>query len=160
MRMVRARGCRRAVGWLLSLAVVAGCGLLADDGDGRDAARRSEVLLSADPGWEGAVEIDSLRWLPAMPLERPDPGTEQLEGTFAARFVNTAARRVQVRYELRFLDEDAVLLDAFFPFGQPVVLDSTQTRRVSGEFRLDLLSTQVELLATMVLAARVTAPEP
>jgi hypothetical protein len=144
---------------LAAAAVAAGCGLLSG-GDPGAAVHRSRVLLDADPGWATAVQIDSVSWLPAMPAPGPDPQSQELVGDFAARFVNTEARRVQVRYQLRFYDEDAVLLDDFFPFNQPVVLDSAECRWVRGEFSLDLPAADVGLLATMELAARIRAPEP
>jgi hypothetical protein len=148
----------RLLAGFLTALLAAGCGLLSA-GDSRGAAHRSRVTLSEDPGWEGTVRIDSVRWLPAMPLEQPDPQAQELEGDFSARFANMGSRRVQVRYQLRFYDEDAVLLDDFFPFNQPVVLDSLATRTVSGQFRLDLSAADLDLLATMELAARVAAPE-
>ena len=145
---------------ILAALWLAGCGLLDGAARPQDFDRRSLVVYEPDPGWEEAVLIDSVSWLPVFVGAGYDVNPGRTEGTFAARFVNLTGRRVQLRYELRFYDADAFLMDAFFPFGQPVLLERHETRWIRGDFTLDLSSDDALWLTTMELAARVTAPAP
>ncbi|MEW6750226.1 MAG: hypothetical protein AB1505_04530 [Candidatus Latescibacterota bacterium] len=114
----------------------AGCDLTSNPGGPGRVAPRMEVVVEPEAGLEGAVQIDSLSWRP-LPVELgPDLDVAFFEGTFSARFVSLAQREVEVRYDLRFLDEDGFLVDRFIPFGQPVRLPAGQVRRVSGEYSL------------------------
>ena len=120
---------------------------------------RSEVEFVEDEGLEGSVSIDSLTWLPFLP--QPGLGTTaEFEGIFAAVFSNVGEETVWVRYDLRFFDQEEFLIDAFIPFGQPVVLNAGETRRVEGNFliRTDDLR-DFERLALMRLVARIRRPE-
>jgi hypothetical protein len=142
-----------------SALCLAGCGLNQEPAGSRALERRSEVVYQEEEGLEGAVRIDSLGWRPflfGMALEGP----VEVEGLFAARFTSLAQTRVQVRYDLRFFDADEFLIDAFIPFGQPVVLEPGQVQSVEGEFRIRAPEARdLERLALMRLVARVRRPD-
>jgi len=111
-----------------------GCGLAGDSTRPRDIVRRSEVSYQeVAVGLEGAVLIDSLEWLPFLPFPGSG-GIFEVEGAYAAIFKNSAADSVQVRYDLRFFDDEESLVDAFIPFGQPVLLAAGERRIVQGDF--------------------------
>lgn len=144
---------------LLGLVLVAGCALLKGATGPDDVERRTEIVLEPVAGWEGVVRIDSVSWLPAFADIGGQPSEDRLEGTFAARFTNLSARRVQVRYDLRFYDPDEFLIDIFFPFGQPVMLTEGEVRWVKGEFYLDVGAKTAQWLAVMRLVACPGPPE-
>ena len=147
------------VGFVLAL-FLAGC-FAGDDGfsgNGERQALRSEVEFVHDEGLEGSVVVDSLAWLPYVPV--PGFGGAEFEGIFTAEFRNVGKNRVWVRYDLRFFDWEGFLVDAFIPFGQPVELEAGEAERVEGEFRVraeDLRD--FERLSTMRLVARVRWPQ-
>jgi hypothetical protein len=146
---------------VLAMVWMTGCGLLDGATGPGSFQRRSVVLYEPAAGWEEAVLIDSITWLPAFVDTGYDMGMDQtVDGTFAARFVNLTERRLQLRYELRFYDPDDFLMDSFFPFGQPVQLEGNETRWIRGDFALDLSMDEALWLATMQLVARATAPTP
>ena len=67
---------------------------------------------------------------------------------------------VWVRYDLRFLDQEKFLIDAFIPIGQPIVLNPGETRRVEGDFLIRTDDPRdFERLALMKLVARIRRPE-
>ena len=147
-------------GTLICGLLMMGCGLVGDTTRPRDVERTSEVVFqTVADGLAGYVSIDSLEWVPFLPLPLSN-GTFEIAGGFAAVFRNSGPDSVGVRYDLRFFDDEETLVDAFIPFGQPVVLASGQRRVVQGEFILrtgDLY--QTEHLAHMQLVARVRNPE-
>ena len=119
----------------------------------------SEVEFVEDEGLEGSVSIDSLTWLPFL----PQPGfgeTVEIGGAFVAVFRNVGESTVWVRYDLRFFDQEEFLIDAFIPFGQPVILSAGETRRVEGDFLIRTNDPRdFERLALMRLVARIRRPE-
>ena len=118
----------------LFFALLVGCGLAGDSTRPRDITRRSEVSYQeVAAGLEGAVQIDSLQWLPFLPFPGSG-GLFEVEGAFAAIFSNAAEDSVQVRYDLRFFDDEESLVDAFIPFGQPIRLAAGERRIVRGDF--------------------------
>ncbi|MFT5087645.1 MAG: hypothetical protein ACI906_002369 [Candidatus Latescibacterota bacterium] len=143
----------------LFFLLLAGCGLAGDSTRSRDTVRRSEVgYQEVAVGLEGAVRIDSLEWLPFLPFPGSG-GIFEVEGAFAAIFNNSAADSVQVRYDLRFFDDEDSLVDAFIPFGQPVLLAAGERRIVQGEFlvRTDdaIQASRLELLRLVARVRRV-----
>ena len=120
---------------------------------------RSEVEFVEDEGLEGSVSIDSLTWLPFLP--QPGLGTiAEFEGIFTAVFSNVGEETVWVRYDLRFFDQEEFLIDAFIPFGQPVILSAGETRRVEGDFLIRTDDPRdFYRLALMRLVARIRRPE-
>lgn len=143
----------------LFFLLLSGCGLAGDSTRPRDIARRSEVSYQdVAVGLEEAVRIDSLEWLPFLPFPGSG-GIFEVEGAFAAIFKNSAADSVQVRYDLRFFDDEDSLVDAFIPFGQPVLLAAGERRIVQGEFlvRTDdaIQAARLELLRLVARVRRV-----
>jgi hypothetical protein len=125
-------------------------------------ALRSEVeFIEVDEGLESSVQIDSLIWQPFLPL--PGSGLEgsgDFDGAYQAVFRNVGMQEVWVRYDLRFFDREEFLLDAFIPFGQPVVLAAGEVKKIEGEFRVRLGDPRdIELLSLMRLGARVRWPD-
>ncbi len=119
--------------WLLVAWALCGCGLVGDASGPRDIKRRSEVVYEEEAGLEGAVRIDSLQWLPLLPFPGSG-GLVEVEGVFAGIFVNVVDEQVLIRYDLRFFDDREWLVDAFIPFGQPVVLAAGERLLIKGEF--------------------------
>lgn len=139
------------------LILLAGCGLMRDP-TGPHPLRTTQVILEPEAGWEGTVRVDSVQWLPIISDRGTDGYTDETEGTFIVWFANLSERQVQVRYELRFYDDDDFFLDHFFPFEQPLRLDPGERRRVNGMFRLGISLHDAIRLATMRLVVRPGAP--
>ena len=139
--------------------LLAGCFAAGDGPSDPVDTLRSEVEFVEDEGLEGSVLIDSLTWLPFL----PQPGlstTAEFEGVFAAVFSNVGEETVWVRYDLRFFDQEEFLIDAFIPFGQPIILSAGETRRVEGDFLIRTDDPRdFEWLALMRLVARIRRPE-
>jgi hypothetical protein len=147
------------IGAILMGLALAGCFAGEDGVGGEREALRSEVVYEEDEGLEGSVVIDSLAWRPFLPLPGLGGGAE-FEGAFTGVFENAGTQRVWVRYDLRFFDREDFLIDAFIPFGQPVVLEAGETKRVEGEFRIRAGDPRdFERLSLMRLVARVRWPE-
>ena len=146
------------VGFVLILMLM-GCFAGNDGVRGERVALRSEVGFEEDEGLVGSVVVDSLAWRPFLPLPGVG-GTVEFEGAFVVVFRNTGEEKVWVRYDLRFFDREEFLVDAFIPFGQPVVLDGGAVERVEGEFRIRAGDPRdFERLSLMRLVARVRWPE-
>ncbi len=146
---------------LTCAALVTGCSLAGDATRPRDITRSSEVRFQEiEEGLKEHVGIDSLEWVPFLPLPLSN-GTFEIAGAFAAVFRNAGPQPVHVRYDLRFFDDEDALVDAFIPFGQPVSLTPGQRQVVRGEFTLRTADVyQTERLALMQLVARVRHPQP
>ena len=127
----------------------------------REALRSEVEFVEVDEGLESSVQIDSLIWQPFLPL--PGSGLEgsgDFDGAYQAVFRNVGRQEVWVRYDLRFFDREEFLLDAFIPFGQPVVLAAGEVKKIEGEFRLRLGDPRdIELLSLMRLGVRVRWPD-
>ncbi len=120
---------------------------------------RSEVEFIADEGLEESVVVDSLIWIPFLP-HLGFGSTTEFEGGFSGVFRNVGTTEVWVRYDLRFFDREEFLIDAFIPFGQPVVLAGGETAKVAGEFRIRSEDPRdFERLSLMRLVARIRWPE-
>ena len=147
-----------SMGIALTLLLV-GCFATEDSPSDAVDVLRSEVEFVEDEGLEGSVSIDSLTWLPFLP--QPGLGSvAEFEGVFAAVFSNVGTETVWVRYDLRFFDQEEFLIDAFIPFGQPVVLNAGETRRIEGDFLIRTDDPRdFEWLALMKLVARIRRPE-
>lgn len=146
--------------WVVLASFLMGC--LAGDGGvgggGKGRELRSDVEFVHDEGLEGSVVVDSLGWLPFVPV--PGFGGAEFEGFFVVDFRNVGEERVWVRYDLRFFDREDFLVDAFIPFGQPVELEAGETERVEGAFRVRAADPRdFERLSLMRLVVRVRWPE-
>lgn len=120
--------------------------------------RTQLVIESAPAGLEQAVVVDTASWFPAALVPAGDELVE-VEGPFRIVFRNTSTRTVELRYDLRFLDEDGFLIDRFIPFGLPVVLGARQQQVEEGTFVVRARpGTSRFDLASMRIAARLTAP--
>ena len=130
-------------------------------GSDREALRSEVEFVEVDEGLESSVQIDSLIWQPFLPL--PGSGLEgsgDFDGAYQAVFRNVGTQEVWVRYDLRFFDREEFLLDAFIPFGQPVVLAAGEVKKIEGEFRVRLGDPRdIELLSLMRLGVRVRWPD-
>ena len=139
--------------------LLGGCFASEDGPSGEVDMLSSEVEFVEDEGLEGSVLIDSLTWWPFL----PQPGfgeTVEFEGAFAAVFRNVGETTVWVRYDLRFFDQEEFLIDAFIPFGQPVVLSAGKEQRVEGDFLIRTDDPRdFERLSLMRLVARIRQPE-
>jgi hypothetical protein len=149
--------------WLGALLTLGACG------DGTDPPTEprepSELrtrlqIESASEGLTEAIVVDTASWFPAALLPTGNLDDVEVEGPFRIEFRNTASLPVQMRYDLRFLDEDGFLIDRFIPFGQPVVFEPGQRLVEEGTF---LVRTTPDVgrfgLAIMHIAARLSAPE-
>ena len=140
------------LGWLL-----AGCGTGERPLRQDEVALYAEVELEAGEGLEGAVRVDSVYW----ELGRPNftvPEAVEIEGRAHIFFSNLTQQAVQVRYDLRFFDEDLFLVDRFIPFGQPVRLGAGATAVASGAFFVRLgAAAELRLITTMRVVARIEA---
>ena len=145
--------------WIALVLMLGGCFAAEDGPSGAVDVLRSEIEFVEDAGLEGSVAIDSLTWWPFL----PQPGfgeTAEVEGAFVAVFRNVGEATVWVRYDLRFFDSEEFLIDAFIPFGQPVVLSAGEVRRVEGEFLIRTDDPRdFERLALMRLMARIRHPQ-
>ena len=116
---------------LLALAA-AGCGTGLDDRGIFDLT--SEYRVERAPaGMEEAVAVDSVFWQP-LTAAYDATGDLEIDGLYRIEFRSTAERPLELRYDLRFLDEQGFLLDNFIPFGLPVVLQAEEAKLEIGEF--------------------------
>ena len=134
-------------------------------GSDREPLRSEVEFAEADEGLEGSVQINNLVWQPFLPLPGSGLGgagefAGQFDGAYAGVFRNVGTEEVWVRYDLRFFDREEFLIDAFIPFGQPVVLAAGEVKKVEGELRIRVGDPRdIELLSLMRLVARVRRPE-
>ena len=146
--------------WVVLALFLVGC-FAGDDGFSGNSERqilRGEAEFVHDEGLEGSIVVDSLRWMPFLPMQ--GFGGVEFEGVFVAEFRNIGEERVWVRYDLRFFDQEDFLVDAFIPFGQPVKLEVGEKKRVEGEFRIRAEDPRdFERLSLMRLVTRVRWPE-
>ena len=130
-------------------------------GSDREVLRSEVEFVEVDEGLESSVQIDSLIWQPFLPL--PGSGLEgsgDFDGAYQAVFRNVGTQEGWVRYDLRFFDREEFFLDAFIPFGQPVVLAAGEVKKIEGEFRVRLGDPRdIELLSLMRLGVRVRWPD-
>ena len=140
------------VGWLL-----VGCGTGERPLRQDEVALYTEVELEAGEGLEGAVRVDSVYW----ELGRPNftmPEAVEIEGRAHVFFRNLTQQAVEIRYDLRFFDEDLFLVDHFIPFGQPVLLGAGATAVESSAFFVRLgPAAELRLITTMRVVARIEA---
>ena len=119
-------------GLLLVIAASGGCGTGIDDGPIVDLT--SEYRVERAPaGLEEAVAVDSVFWRP-LTAAFDATGDLEIDGLYRIEFRSTAERPLELRYDLRFLDEQGFLLDNFIPFGLPVVLQAEEAKLEIGEF--------------------------
>ena len=112
-----------------------GCGDAEDPLRWRDPEDLRTVLQieSAPPGLLQAVGRGLGPLVPRRPsCPRETRTTWRWRGPFRIEFRNTSDEPLQMRYDLRFFDEDGFLIDWFIPFGQPVVFAAGQTRLEEG----------------------------
>lgn len=124
----------------------------------RDLSRKSEIELRFTSGLEQTVQVDSINWdLGLYDFSVPDQ--VEIDGRFYIAFRNLSDRNLELRYELRFFDEDTFLVDLFRPFGQPLHLAADQVLETSDEFFLRIPDPlDLRFIATMRLVANITAP--
>ena len=140
------------LGWLL-----AGCGTGEPPLRQDEVELYAEVELEAGEGLEGAVQVDSVYWELGR-LNFTVPEAVEIEGRAHIFFRNLAQQAVQIRYDLRFFDEDLFLVDRFIPFGQPVRLGAGATAEAAGAFFLRLGDAgELRLITTMRVVARIEA---
>ncbi|MDA0335530.1 MAG: hypothetical protein O2782_10220 [bacterium] len=147
---------------LVALLATAGCGDGSSLGPRPPQSLYSEwVVQSAPEGMAETVIVDSVFWNPAVLLPTGDPAVLEVEGPFAIRLRNLGETVLELRYDLRFLDDGGFLVDRFIPFGQPVLLPPGQARLQQGTF---VIRSPPEIgrfgLATMQIVARFMQPNP
>jgi hypothetical protein len=140
------------VGWLL-----AGCGTGDRPLRQEEVVLHSEVVLEAEEGLQGAVRVDSVYWELGR-LDFTVSEAVEIEGRAQVFFRNLAQQAVEIRYELRFFDEDLFLVDRFIPFGQPLRLEAGQAEAAAGAFFVRLGAIEdLRFLTTMRVVARIAA---
>ena len=117
---------------LFAFAAAGGCGTGFDDGPIVDLTSEYQVER-APAGMEEAVAVDSVFWRP-LTAAFDASGDLDIDGLYRIQFRSTAERPLELRYDLRFLDEQGFLLDNFIPFGLPVVLQAREAKLEIGEF--------------------------
>jgi hypothetical protein len=144
---------------LLTLAyLLAACGAANSPSGPRDLSRKSEIELRFTPGLEQTVQVDSINWNLGL-YDFTVPDQVEIDGRFYIAFRNLSDRDLELRYELRFFDEDTFLVDLFRPFGQPLHLAAGQGLETSDEFFLRIPDPlDLRFIATMRLVANITAP--
>ncbi len=116
----------------LALAAAGGCGTGFEDDGIFDLSSEYQVER-APAGLEEAVAVDSVYWRP-LTAAFDAIGDLEIDGLYRIQFRGTAERPVELRYDLRFLDDQGFLLDNFIPFGLPVVLQAREAKVEIGEF--------------------------
>lgn len=134
------------------------CGLPESGNGPTSASLRSRVEIVSESDLQTAVQVDSIAWAPSFfPVEFG--GGQEVSGSFTIRFTNVTNSRLEIRYELRFLDRDDFTIDVFNPFGQPIRLGPGGVDEVSGEFRIRIRhSSDIELLRTLLVVVHITRP--
>lgn len=153
---IRIRGSLNLIGAGVFCVSFIACGL-SDRGNGPDSGSLlSRVEFVSEDGLQTAVSVDSVSWVPSFfPIEFG--GGQELAGSFAIRFTNVTNTRLEIRYELRFLDRDEFTIDVFNPFGQPIRLGPGGADEVSGEFRIRMRQpSDIELLRTLLVVVHVS----
>lgn len=117
---------------VLAAAVINGCGT-GDDNDDIIPLMTEFEVERVEPGLTSAVSIDSVFWQP-LTFGITGSGELDIDGDYRIHFRNSAERDIELRYDLRFLDEEGFLIDNFIPFGLPVLLSARSVHMESGEF--------------------------
>ena len=147
----------RCVLWVCLLAAgpIVGCGGGSTRPEQID--RRTEVVFEGDDELIASVRVDTVYWKPGF-FNFMVPDMVELNGQFGIVFGNLGDQALEIRYELLFFDLDTFLIDRYIPLGQPVRLDSQQTRDVQGEYVIQAPDIRdLELLATMQVKAGIQA---
>ncbi|HCL30895.1 MAG TPA: hypothetical protein DIC52_21005 [Candidatus Latescibacteria bacterium] len=147
---------------LVGLLLASACGDGSTFGPRDPASLHTEWVVESAP--EGLIErvvIDSVFWNPAALLPTGDDAVVEVEGPYLILFRNTGEQALEMRYDLRFLEEGGFLVDRFIPFGQPVRLAAGQQTRQEGRF---VIRSSPDIgrfgLLTMQIVARMLLPEP
>ncbi|HJP30077.1 MAG TPA: hypothetical protein QGF95_05930 [Candidatus Latescibacteria bacterium] len=146
---------------LLGLTAVA-CGDGSTLGPRDPAALQTRLVVESAPdGLAEAVVVDTAFWNPVALLATGDDTVLEVEGPFSIVFRNTTQESLEMRYDLRFLDDGDFLVDRFIPFGQPVSLAAGQPQRQEGRFVIRSTRQIGRFgLVTMQIAVRLVRPEP
>ena len=145
---------------LFCLLGVAACGDGSTFGPRPPQSLHSQWVVESGPEGAGeVVVVDSVFWNPAALLATGDDRVFEVEGPFTIRFHNTGAVALELRYDLRFLDDGGFLVDRFIPFGQPVPLPPGQIQLEEGNF---VIRSPPEIgrfgLVTMQIVGRLAQP--
>ncbi len=91
---------------------------------------QSEVVIE---GLTGAAQVDSVDW---QPISWSPTGSGEIEitGTYRMLFRNLTDQNLEIRYDLRFFDQDTFFIDVFIPFDLPRRLGPQELRQEQGEF--------------------------
>ena len=101
------------------------------------------------------MAVDSVFWRPLTAVFDAS-GDLDIDGLYRIQFRSAVERPVELRYDLRFLDEQGFLLDNFIPFGLPVILRGREVKLETGEFVIrsgDIRS--IYEVVTMRIVARI-----
>ena len=93
---------------VLAAAVINGCGT-GDDNDGIIPLMTEFEVERVEPGLTSAVSIDSVFWQP-LTFGITGSGELDIDGDYRIHFRNSAERDIELRYDLRFLDEEGFLI--------------------------------------------------
>lgn len=86
-------------------------------------------------GLREAVQVDSVFW-DARSWALTSKGQFEISGRYALTFLNLTDQPLELRYDLRFLDRDAFLIDVFNPFGLPLQLGPHEARRQGSGYSI------------------------
>ena len=134
------------------------CGLPERGSGPTSASLRSRVEFVSESDLQSAVQVDSISWVPSFfPIEFG--GGQEVVGSFTIHFTNVTNSRLEIRYELRFLDRDDLTIDVLNPFGQPIRLGPGGMDEVRGEFRIRIRQpSDLELLRTLLVVVHISRP--
>jgi hypothetical protein len=138
-----------AATWLL----LSSCGF-GSGADSQSSVFDAEYTLSAAEGLQQSVVVDSVRWNPAA-FDFPTPGLLEVTGLYEIHFRSVWDEKLEMSYDLRFLDRDGFLFDQFIPFGLPVVFEPGQALVESGQFEISSTELGLQDVRTMRIAASV-----
>ena len=150
--------------YLLSLILltlnVASCGNGSNPSSSEIIKKHHEIIFQEiHPKLEGFVRIDSVSWIPLLPINLPNSLVE-IPGIFSATIQNNSNEIIWLRYDLRFLDDEGFLVDDYIPFGQPIIIDPNSKQTLNGEFIVRSANIdQAMRMATMQFAARIRLPD-
>ena len=136
------------------------CGDGSNPTDSKNTEKHYEIIIQEiNKNLEGSVKIDSVSWVPLLPVILPNNMIE-ISGVFSAKIINRSNKIIWLRYDLRFFDDDGFLVDDFIPFGQPVIIDPNSELVINGEFVVRSANMdQAMRMTIMQFAARIRLPD-
>ncbi|MAN22735.1 MAG: hypothetical protein CME10_00535 [Gemmatimonadetes bacterium] len=132
------------------------CGNVTNPSHSEIIEKHHEIIFQQiDPKLDGLVKIDSVSWIPLLPINLPNRMIE-IPGIFSVTIQNNSNEVIWIRYDLRFFDDEGFLVDDFIPFGQPVIVAPRIEHALNGDFFVRSANIdQAMRMAMMQFAARI-----